>query len=686
MDSYSQSQQSEPIHVDSNNPTDDQATTIPRERGSRRRATTSDCWKHFTKKVESNENGESVTLVVCNYCGKKFGFTVGGATTQYSRHARTCLSRFGSNSQQTQLQFGAGGEGETSSGLNFWSYDPDRTRKGMAALLAAAELPLNLVENPHLTKFIQECLQPRYKNVARNTARADVIAKYENLRDQLIQGMRQFNGVISFTHDLWSGGNNRGYLSATAHYIDETWLLHKKIIAFKIIEHPHNAGNVARIIYDILVEYGILDKVRSFTLDNAKVNDGVIRKLKPYINPDFDGELFHVRCVCHVINLIVKCALDGIHSMINRIRTAILHISSGTRRKQEFESLCIEMNLAPKTFGADMPIRWNSTYIMIRSCNGYENAIMDFWNNRAHGLEGDDLTITDWEISKECMKFLQVFYEATVKCSAVYSPTSSVVLFALNEITLCLRKYRTHPIFGNFIPAMVEKFQKYYDKIPLLYALGAIVDPRINLKGAYKLLKSITTNMEMDTNVVINYDLKSFMIRLYNHYANMIPSGTSGHRMMAEEVAEYSMGSSWAILLQRDENTWESSSSGTTLLNQDASTPIELNRYFAFDFLSLCTKSDLGSFDLLQWWRQNESQYPVLSKVARDVLTPPASTVASESAFSIGGRVMSDERCKLNADIFESLMCVKDWEDAALRIQNEWENMLSDEMNTLSFT
>ncbi|KAM3397556.1 hypothetical protein P3S68_001068 [Capsicum galapagoense] len=38
----------------------------------------------------------------------------------------------------------------------------------------------------------------------------------------------------------------------------------------------------------------------------------------------------------------------------------------------------------------------------------------------------------------------------------------------------------------------------------------------------------------------------------------------------------------------------------------------------------------------LDWWRSNETQYPVLSRLTRDILNVPISTVASESAFSQG--------------------------------------------------
>jgi hypothetical protein len=56
--------------------------------------------------------------------------------------------------------------------------------------------------------------------------------------------------------------------------------------------------------------------------------------------------------------------------------------------------------------------------------------------------------------------------------------------------------------------------------------------------------------------------------------------------------------------------------------------------------------------------------------MARDVLTTLVSTVASESAFSAGGRVLDEKRTRLTPKNLEALMCVKDWDDAYYRAQS----------------
>uniref|UniRef100_A0A251U178 Putative HAT dimerization domain, Ribonuclease H-like domain protein n=1 Tax=Helianthus annuus TaxID=4232 RepID=A0A251U178_HELAN len=66
-------------------------------------------------------------------------------------------------------------------------------------------------------------------------------------------------------------------------------------------------------------------------------------------------------------------------------------------------------------------------------------------------------------------------------------------------------------------------------------------------------------------------------------------------------------------------------------------------------------------FDVLKWWSQHCSKFPVLSKMAKDIFGIPITTVASESAFSAGGRILDDYRSSLSKDMVELLVCGSDW-------------------------
>ena len=54
-------------------------------------------------------------------------------------------------------------------------------------------------------------------------------------------------------------------------------------------------------------------------------------------------------------------------------------------------------------------------------------------------------------------------------------------------------------------------------------------------------------------------------------------------------------------------------------------------------------------------------------------MTVPASTISSESTFSLVGRVIEERRRRLTPDMVEVLSCIKDWELADLHMQHNLE-------------
>ncbi|KAF7152450.1 hypothetical protein RHSIM_Rhsim01G0167800 [Rhododendron simsii] len=66
-------------------------------------------------------------------------------------------------------------------------------------------------------------------------------------------------------------------------------------------------------------------------------------------------------------------------------------------------------------------------------------------------------------------------------------------------------------------------------------------------------------------------------------------------------------------------------------------------------------------FNILHWWKVNSGKYPTLARMARDILAVPATTVAWEAAFSVGGRIIDESRASLLPDIVEALMTTNNW-------------------------
>ena len=66
---------------------------------------------------------------------------------------------------------------------------------------------------------------------------------------------------------------------------------------------------------------------------------------------------------------------------------------------------------------------------------------------------------------------------------------------------------------------------------------------------------------------------------------------------------------------------------------------IELDHYLEDDVLPRSI-----DFDILCWWRLKGLKYPTIQAIARDILDILVSTIASESAFSTGGQILSPHR------------------------------------------
>jgi len=96
--------------------------------------------------------------------------------------------------------------------------------------------------------------------------------------------------------------------------------------------------------------------------------------------------------------------------------------------------------------------------------------------------------------------------------------------------------------------------------------------------------------------------------------------------------------------------------------NESTSVPekSEFDIYFEEEYMQV-DEENCEEFDVLLYWKVNEKNYPMLSIMARDVLSIPITTVASESSFSIGGRVLTKYRSSTLPEHVQMLICTRSW-------------------------
>ena len=140
--------------------------------------------------------------------------------------------------------------------------------------------------------------------------------------------------------------------------------------------------------------------------------------------------------------------------------------------------------------------------------------------------------------------------------------------------------------------------------------------------------------------------IKNICYELLNEYNSMVPNARSSCTLSAMIEATQSKKndflSSFDLFVSSE--------------NKVENVKVELDHYIEDGVLPRTI-----DFDILAWWKNQGIKYPTLRLIARDILAIPISIVASESAFSISGRLLSPHRSRLQSKTLEVLMCAQNW-------------------------
>jgi hypothetical protein len=205
-------------------------------------------------------------------------------------------------------------------------------------MIVLHELPFSVVEYDGFREFVS-CLNPLFKMVSRTTIKLDCMRTFEDAKLELREVFKNSNSKVSLTADMWTSNQNLGYLCVTCHWITSDWKMNKRIIKFLMMESPHNAQAMFNVVLKGIQEWNIEDKLFSITLDNAQVNNSMMDLLRANLLMKkmlpCEGNLFHVRCGAHVINLVVQYGLRKISSIVRNIRESVKYIKKFTSSQRE---------------------------------------------------------------------------------------------------------------------------------------------------------------------------------------------------------------------------------------------------------------------------------------------------------------------------------------------------------------
>ena len=357
--------------------------------------------------------------------------------------------------------------------------------------------------------------------------------------------------------------------------------------------------------------------------------------------------------------MIVKDGLKQVGSTLEQIRDIAYNINCSQVKHELFFDCCKIANMKRKNISLDILTRWNSTYKLLQNITKYKKVVqlyeMQLSKNNNNDVDVDVLNDYDWHIADLLRDLFEIFDTSTNIFCSVYYPTSHRVIMQITSIYMVLQNYLSYEIFNDTIFAMIEKIKKYWGEIPLIYYIGLIVDPRLKFDALDEWLPIIYNEDQIKIEEIKN-EVNSLLYILYNIYKEKYGNNISLIKS-SSTISSSSFYKSPLEMFKSRKKATTSSPNNTT----------DIDRYLSVEIIPF---EDNENFGILEWWKKQQIKYPVLSIIARDVLTVPVSTVASEAAFSAGGRVVSKKRCNLSPQAIEAVVCSKDWSLADKRLHD----------------
>ena len=130
-------------------------------------------------------------------------------------------------------------------------------------------------------------------------------------RVKLKQFIKEHCQRINITTDSWTFIQRINYICMTAHFIDDSWNLHKKIISLVSVI-SHRGEYLAKALENSLLDWRIKN-IFTITMDNASLNDTAIgyfkKKMLSWGASSIRLKFLHMRCLAHILNLVVNNGL-----------------------------------------------------------------------------------------------------------------------------------------------------------------------------------------------------------------------------------------------------------------------------------------------------------------------------------------------------------------------------------------
>ncbi|KAK7264890.1 hypothetical protein RJT34_32503 [Clitoria ternatea] len=639
----------------------------PETQPNKRRKKKSIVWEHFT--IETVSAG--CRRACCKQCKQSFAYSTGSkvaGTSHLKRHIAkgTCPALL-RNQDPNQLTpytprsrgSGAGNASNTpkrryrSPNTPYIIFDQDRCRHEIARMIIMHDYPLHMVEHPGFVAFVQN-LQPQFNMVTFNTVQGDCVATYLMEKQNLMKYFEGLPGRVCLTLDIWTSSQSVGYVFITGHFVDSDWKLQRRILNVVMEPYPNSDSALSHAVAVCLSDWSLEGRLFSITCNQtlSEVALGNLRPLLSVKNPlILNGQLLVGNCIARTLSNVVNDLLSSVHDIVKKIRDSVKYVKTSESHEEKFLELKHQLQVpSERNLYIDDQTQWNTTYQMLVAASELKE-VFSCLDTSDPDYKGAP-SMHDWKLVETLCTYLKPLFDAVNILTTTTHPTAITFFHEVWKLQLDLGRavVNEDPFISSITKPMQEKIDKYWKDCSLVLAIAVVMDPRFKMK----LVEFSFTKIYGDDAHVYVRIVDDGIHELFHEYV-MLPLP-----LTPAYAEEGSAGS----------HVKTDGSPGGTLLSDNGLTDFDA---YIMETSSQQMKSELDQyleesllprvpdFDVLGWWKLNKLKYPTLSKMARDILSVPVSSVPPDSVFDTKTKEMDQYRSSLRPETVEALVCAKDW-------------------------
>ncbi|CAI5953880.1 unnamed protein product [Closterium sp. NIES-65] len=288
-------------------------------------------------------------------------------------------------------------------------FDKDYLQHAMCEWVVATDQAITVVEHP--TCAVEKVI-PSRSTLAHQIIRLAGLARIKLMEMLPADGV----GAVALMHDIWTGENQRSYISVTGHCVNEKFELMQITLDFHAMPGKHTSARIIEVLLDVVKEWNTEKRCIAVTSDNVSANVAAMEFLCRGGPTDRHPPLFfsemHVRCMGHICNLAIqlglKTALD-IKEPLGIVRDLASFIGLSPKRTTLFEKIQKR---------ADEKAR------ILRNSHRKD----------AKRLQALTLSSEQWLALEELAAFLKPFHAVSLAAEGSKHPTISRVVPLFNEL------------------------------------------------------------------------------------------------------------------------------------------------------------------------------------------------------------------------------------------------------------